>query len=112
MRAQHGKKRPPLSVKRRRKILGGRTLKGAGLGTLAGYVMDPTGGVLTVTGALLGGIFGRSEGPRRMSTITAVKKIGSDSRRGARPGNSPLGAGNVNPEFSNFCLREGVPHDE
>ena len=62
-RAQYGKKRPPLNVKQRQKVLGDRTLKGAGLGTLAGYLLDPTGGALTAAGAFLGGIFGRSKDP-------------------------------------------------
>ncbi|MBI5083315.1 MAG: HNH endonuclease [Acidobacteria bacterium] len=63
VRAKHGKKKPPLNTKLRQEKMGNRALKGAGVGTLAGYLLDPTGGILTGVGLVLGGILGRSKDP-------------------------------------------------
>ena len=62
VRAANGKKRPPLSSTRRNKALDSQATSGAGLGALAGYLVDPTG-MLSAAGGILGAIFGRSKDP-------------------------------------------------
>jgi hypothetical protein len=62
VRAANGKTRPPLSTTRRTKALENQAMHGAGLGALAGYLVDPTG-ILTAAGGILGAIIGRSKDP-------------------------------------------------
>ncbi|MGJ5819947.1 HNH endonuclease [Paludibaculum fermentans] len=63
VRSSRGKTRSPLNSKQREKAKSDQAAKGLGVGTLAGYLLDPTGGVLTAVGLVLGGLIGRSRDP-------------------------------------------------